>query len=194
MLERCSRSFKFLLAILCLFLLHVLRLFWLHVLEDLFSALKVKHYFFENFDVVSGREELRIGFVLKRIHLEIFPLGEVAFAVFLGQHLFFITACSCARFFLVVAVGAVFASLIAAFVSLFVDFRFALVKLIFDLCCRWNFPVHPGMCFDLSNCETVLGIECNAAFEEAFKLFRIKVFTAFGFGMGTPEHVFTLAN
>lgn len=124
------------LAILFLFLLHVLRLFWLHVLEDLFSALKVEHDFFENFDVVSGREELRNGFLLKRINLEIFPLGEVAFAVFLGQHLFFITACSCACFFLVVAVGAVFPSLFTAFVSLFVDFRFAHVKLSFDRCCR----------------------------------------------------------
>ena len=112
-------------------MLHVFRLFWLHVLEDLFSALDVEHDFFENSDVVSGREELRNGSVLKRIHLKIFPLGEVAFTVFFCQHLFFITACSCARFFLVVAVGAVFTSLIAAFVSLFVDFRFALVKLSF---------------------------------------------------------------
>ena len=146
-------------------MLRVFRLFWLHVLEDLFSALDVEHDFFENSDVVSGREELRNGSVLKRIHLEIFPLGEVALTVFFCQHLFFITACSCARFFLVVAVGAVFTSLIAAFVSLFVDFRFALVKLSFDRCCGWNFSVHPGVCFDLGNCKTVFWIECNAAFE-----------------------------
>ena len=123
--ERCSRSFKFLLTCICLFLPCFFRFFWIHVLEDLFSALNVENDFFENFDVVSGREELRNGFFLKRIHLQISPLGEVGFAIFLGQHLYFITACSCTRFFLVVAIGAVFASLISAFVSLFVDFRFA---------------------------------------------------------------------